>query len=76
MKMFKMIALMSLFLAAAAQSAMAEVGRATSVEDVPADSFLCKETGQIKRHTASADIRPQAAREEQEEQHSTVQKAL
>lgn len=54
MKQFKLIALVALTLGA--QSAQAELGRATSADDVTAGSFVCETTGRvIKRHVASND---------------------
>ena len=52
MKQFKLIALVALTLGA--QSAKAELGRATSADDVVAGSFVCETTGRVvKRHVAS-----------------------
>jgi hypothetical protein len=50
MKMFKVIALVALSFGFTAQSAMAELGRATSTEDVVAGSFLCETSGKLVKH--------------------------
>jgi hypothetical protein len=68
MKLFKMTALVTLMFAAAAQSAFA-VGRVTSVEGMTAESFKCEKLAaqEIKRQTASADLRETDRKVEREE---------
>lgn len=50
MKMFKVIALVALSFGFTAQSAMADLGRATSTEEVVAGSFMCETTGKLVRY--------------------------
>jgi hypothetical protein len=62
MKMFKMIALMTLFLAAAAQSALADTGKNSS-DQIDMSAVQCEKLdGALpKRHTASAEATPSQA---------------
>ncbi len=74
MKQFKLIALVALPLGA--QSAQAELGRATSADDVTAGSFVCETTGRvIKRHVASAEHLRQTKQREPEAATGTTRGA-
>ncbi len=64
MKSFKLIALVALTLVSVTHVARAELGRATSTDEVSSGSFVCETTGKIvKRHISSADVHESKQRE-------------